>query len=79
MDVRSYTSHHIDERIRIGEAEVWRFTGIYGWSKTEEKRQTIHLIERLGEFDHNGWVCIGDFNLLLGSENRGADPLILSW
>ena len=45
VNVKSMSKYHIDAIIKEVDGGRWRFTGIYGESKTEEKENT--------------WACLG--------------------
>lgn len=74
VEVRTYALNYID--ICVGDyiQGGWRFTGIYGFSEEERKKDTAQLMETLhGECDLP-WLCGGDFNLMLtGDEKKGGN------
>ena len=49
---------------------------MYGWPHSEEKHFTFDLLRRLNEDPHDQWVCIGDFNQILSSQDQegGLEP-----
>jgi hypothetical protein len=54
---------------------VWRFIGIYGESKSEEKEKTWQILRTLKHQSDKPWLCAGDFNEILHSwEKEGGVP-----
>ena len=62
MRVLSWSRYHIDAIIKEGEGGAWRFTGIYGESRSEEKEK-------------NGTCCVS-YSIIAGS--RGYVVVILT-
>lgn len=53
----------------------WRFTGIYGESRNEEKNNTWELLCTLKDQNNLPWLCSGDFNeILFNCEKEGGVP-----
>lgn len=53
----------------------WRFTGIYGESRNEDKNNTWKTLHYLKEQFEMPWLCSGDFNeILFGCEKEGGPP-----
>ena len=70
VEVLSFSLHHIDTKIRgVGEVH-WRFTGLYGWPEGENKSKTGDLMRQLREVGSGPWVCGGDMNLLMWSNEK---------
>lgn len=61
VTVKSISTYHIDVAIKE-EGWKWRFTGIYGESRNEEKKNTWSLLRLLKEENNLPWLCSGDFN-----------------
>lgn len=52
----------------------WRFAGLYGYSKTENKPKMGHRLKNLFRGGDDAWVCGGDLNLMLWSmEKKGGN------
>ena len=70
----SFSSPHICGDVDDGDKQ-WRFVGIYGWPKEEEKHQTWSLIRHL--CNETSWHILfgGDFNEILCYDEKegGAD------
>ncbi|KAL2936310.1 DNA-(apurinic or apyrimidinic site) lyase chloroplastic, partial [Bienertia sinuspersici] len=72
--IQSFSQNHIDAKIKDGEREVWRLTGIYGFPEEEHKKRTGQLMESLCDDTNVPWVCAGDFNLMINpNEKKGGD------
>jgi exonuclease III len=69
------SKYHIDTEITESDRFVWRFTGIYGKPKTEEREKTWNLLRTLKNQSDKPWLCAGDFNEILFSwEKEGGVP-----
>ena len=69
------SKYHIDAMIREDDGFEWRFTGIYGEPKAEEREQTWRLMRTLKHQSDKPWICMGDFNeILLACEKEGGAP-----
>jgi hypothetical protein len=61
--------------IKEEEGGVWRFTGMYGESRSEEKEKTWKLMCILQHRSKLPWLCCGDFNeILFNCEKEGGQP-----
>lgn len=75
LTLKSLSEHHIDTIIREEDGFEWRFTGIYGESRSEEKENTWKLLRELKEKFDMPWLCCGDFNeILFNYEKEGGSP-----
>ena len=75
LTVKSLSKYHIDAIIKEKDGFKWRFTGIYGESRSEAKDNTWRMLRELkGQFNLP-WLCCGDFNEILFSyEKEGGPP-----
>jgi hypothetical protein len=63
--------YHISADITGTDGFCWRFTGIYGESKSGEKDKTWKLLKTLHGHSSKSWLCVGDFNeVLFASEKQ---------
>ena len=65
MDIKSFSSHHIDVVIHSENGSYWRGTGIYGHPEIDQKQHTWTLMRRLASLSSLPWICYGDFNEIL--------------
>jgi hypothetical protein len=66
--------YHIDVDV-VGESgNKWRFTGVYGESKSGMKENTWKLIRTLSGQSDLPWLCMGDFNEILFSHEKEGGP-----
>jgi hypothetical protein len=73
--VRNKSKKHIDMDVQEEDGFLWRFTGIYGESKTELKHLTWALMQDLHAQCKLPWICAGDFNEVLHQhEKEGGCP-----
>lgn len=67
------SKYHIDTEITEKDGFVWRFSGLYGEPKMEEKDKTWKLLRTLKYQSDKPWLCAGDFNEVLFSwEKEGG-------
>ena len=73
MDTQTYSPNHIDMHVHAQTSHVWRLTGVYGHPEEELKPETWRLMRHLHARASLPWLCLGDFNELLASDekNRG--------
>lgn len=66
LELQSYSESHIDVLVREDEGnQVWRFTGVYGQPRVENRYLTWELLKKLGSQDKGPWLLGGDFNEIL--------------
>ncbi|KAL6131079.1 hypothetical protein ACLB2K_069457 [Fragaria x ananassa] len=71
----SYSKNHIDVSVGgLGE-DSWRFTGVYSFSKVEDRHLTWELIRRLGRHNIKPRLLGGDLNEILRSSEKEGGPL----
>jgi hypothetical protein len=71
--VLSWYRYHIDAEIKETDNSSWRFTGIYGESRGEEKDKTWRLLRILKHQSKLPWLVCGDFNeILFNCEKEGG-------
>ncbi len=72
LEIRNFTTHHIDNHILHGDDSRWTLTGFYGRPKEQRKWESWALLEQLNKCCSLPWLCCGDFNEILEqSEKRG--------
>jgi hypothetical protein len=69
VDLKSFNNHHIDVVVTFadGSGSPWRFTGIYGEPRRENRHNTWTLMRRLHGLRNLPWLCVGDYNETLFS------------
>jgi len=74
VSLLSLSLHHVDVAIKnIGGLFAWRFTGIYGYPKTENKHKTCDLLKDLVEQSNLPWLVGGDISeIFFNFERRGG-------
>jgi hypothetical protein len=69
------SKYHIDVEITENDGYKWRFTGVYGEPKQEERNKTWKLLRTLKNHSSLPWLCAGDFNeILYDWEKEGGAP-----
>ena len=65
--------YHIDATITQPDGFKWRFTGIYGDPKAENRENTWKLLRNISHHSKLPWICAGDFNeILFDFEKEGG-------
>jgi hypothetical protein len=62
--------YHIDVEVVEDNGSRWRFTRIYGESKTREKENTWKLLRTLSAQSNLPWLCMGEFNEILSDHEK---------
>lgn len=70
VTIQSFSQNHIDAVVECLSSGGWRFTSIYGHPEDDQKHKTGTLLKYLKESNNFLWVCGGDFNLMLTSEEK---------
>ena len=80
LTVKSLSRYHIDAVVKEEDGRQWRFTGIYGEPKVEDRGKTWKLLRILKNMYRMPWLCAGDFNeVLFGHEKEGGQPRPLAY
>ncbi|KAL6141368.1 hypothetical protein ACLB2K_059656 [Fragaria x ananassa] len=71
VSLKSYSEIHIDVMVRgLEDDQEWRFTGVYGEPRAENRHQTWSLIKKLGREKTKMWVMGGNFNEIASSVEK---------
>ncbi|XP_075663176.1 uncharacterized protein LOC142632701 [Castanea sativa] len=74
-DTQTYSLNHIDANICTQNSPSWRLTGVCGRPEEERKVETWRLIRHLNARGTLPWLCLGNFNEILSSdEKKGGNP-----
>ena len=72
IDTQTYSPHHIDVQVLVPSTQPWRLTGVYGYPEEQMKPETWRLIRHLKNRSNLTWLCIGDYNEILHSEEKNG-------
>ena len=72
VDTQTYSPNHIDVRVHTQASPLWRLTGIYGHPEEQHKIETWRLMRHLHARASLPWVCLGDFNEILASDEKNG-------
>ena len=75
VEVKSYSNNHIDVMVGGNNAKRWRFTGFYGNPNVNQRRDSWELLRRLKEESVLMWLCTGDFNEIMGDDEKWGGAL----
>uniref|UniRef100_A0A803L1E6 Endonuclease/exonuclease/phosphatase domain-containing protein n=1 Tax=Chenopodium quinoa TaxID=63459 RepID=A0A803L1E6_CHEQI len=70
VEIKSFSLNHNDAWVEWGSNIRWRFTGIYGHPEEENKHKTGRILENLYNNHSGPWICGGDLNLMLTSDEK---------
>jgi exonuclease III len=66
---------YIDVKIVESPGKIWRFTGIYGEPRWEDKYKTWDMMRNLNGNNNLPWLIMGDFNeISFSHEKEGGNP-----
>jgi hypothetical protein len=66
---------YIDVKIVESPRKIWRFTGIYGEPRWEDKYKTWDMMRNLNGNNNLPWLIMGDFNeISFSHEKEGGNP-----
>ena len=78
VDTQTYSPNHIDVHVSSPIQALWRMTGVYGHPEERMKIEIWILLKHLQARASLPWVCLGDFNKILCSEEKnGRIPKLL--
>ena len=70
LHVQNFILNHIDALIMDDPSNPWRSTGFYGWPEEQRKQDLWKLLKHLHSRCLAPWLCFGDFNEILQSEEK---------
>ena len=72
IDTNTYSLHHINTWVLPPLAQPWRLTGIYGYPNEQQKPETWRLLWHIHNRSTLPWLCIGDYNEILNSNEKNG-------
>lgn len=69
------SKYHNDMQIKEEDSFEWRYTGVYGKSKTEETTKTWDMLRRLKAENDLPWLYSGDFTEILFHHEKDGGPM----
>ena len=70
LHIRTFSPYHIDAMVDPGIEDAWQFTGFYGAPETTNWEDSWSLLRHLNSQLDLPWVYIGDFNEIVGLEEK---------
>ena len=75
LHIQTYSLNYIDTWIMTDIASPWRLTGFYGRPEEHRNHESWEYLMHLHSRDTLPWLCMGDFNEILSSnEKQGRHP-----
>ncbi|KAK5839828.1 hypothetical protein PVK06_008669 [Gossypium arboreum] len=73
VEIKSYSSNHIDSLIQVENDNPFQFTGFYGNADPNNRKSSWDMLRRVGSSVKEKWIIGGDFNAILdNSEKEGG-------
>ncbi|PPD69892.1 hypothetical protein GOBAR_DD33229 [Gossypium barbadense] len=73
VTIQNYSKHHIDSVAYREEGEKVQFTGFYGHTELNLRKEAWEMLRRVKNTVNEGWIVGGDFNAILNdSEKEGG-------
>uniref|UniRef100_A0A453C055 Endonuclease/exonuclease/phosphatase domain-containing protein n=1 Tax=Aegilops tauschii subsp. strangulata TaxID=200361 RepID=A0A453C055_AEGTS len=72
VELKNYSQRHIDVLVtnKLLNSPPWRFTSFYGAPRAEERHHSWRFLRSLHAIPHDAWLCMGDFNETLYSNEH---------
>ena len=70
LDVVDSHRYYIDAVINAGGDDEWRFIDFYGEPETARKGEAWEKLRRLNRSINKPWLCAGDFNEIIGQDEK---------
>lgn len=80
VDVKIFSSQHVDVWVINQDSSLWRFTGVYGFSDSASRHHTFGLLKRLSGLFSLPWLMGDDFNEVMYAfeKDGGSDRRFVS-
>lgn len=77
VELKNYSTGHIDILVRVKDQSSleWRFTGLYGALRVEDRHHSWCVLRTLHAQPHSLWMCMGNFNDSSLARNTSAGRL----
>ena len=72
VDTQTYSPNHIEVHVSSPMQALWRMISVYGHPEERMKSETWRLLKHLWARASLPWMCIGDFNEILYSEEKNS-------
>ena len=72
LNIQTYNQNHIDTLILTKQNMSWRITGFYGKPEEHLRHETWDLLKHLSTGTSTPWLCIGDYNGILSTEEKNG-------
>ena len=70
LNIQTYNQNHINALILTKQHMSWRITGFYGKPEEHLRHETWDLLKYLSTRASTPWLCIGDYNEILSTEEK---------
>ena len=72
VDTQTYSPNHIDVKVQTQASPLWRLIGIYSHPEEQRKTETWRLMRQPHARASLPWICLGDFNEILASDEKNG-------
>ena len=73
VTVEGFSKNYIDAITNKNKENEWWFIGFYGKLKTQKRFESWDLLRSLDRTFQISWLCAGDFNELIRSDEKLGD------
>lgn len=74
LELLSFSTRHVMFKISGDEViKEWYCSGVYGWHNTQDKEKTWELLNTIKRNNREEWLCMGDFNEIMWSEEKRGE------
>lgn len=70
VSIVGFDKNHINAIINKNKEHEWRFIGFYGEPDTHRRIESWDLLRNLNRKFNISWLCAGDFNELIRSDEK---------
>jgi hypothetical protein len=71
VEIQNFSHRHINGKIASPNSDIhWKFTGFYGHPDAVKRHEAWDLLRKLRRFQPIPWICIGDFNEVVGMDEK---------
>ncbi|KAH1107835.1 hypothetical protein J1N35_011603 [Gossypium stocksii] len=70
VDIKTYSSNHIDAMIKMENNNAISFTGYYGNTDPNKRHLSWEMLKRVSKSVKETWIIGGDFNTILDNAKK---------
>lgn len=79
VELLQFNQNLIDVVVEVRDLGKWRTTGFYGLPSSLHRKDSWNLLRLIASTSNLPWVCVGDFNDILSSEEKRGGRMRPNW